>query len=159
MDIQEVLRNTLAASHLTPSGVRVRMLRKLGLSLGAGTAVASGVTFKGASVSTGKGCFLNHGVYVDRGALSLGDGVFVGPRVMFATRNHETGETIKRAGANIDQPITVGTGAWIGANATILGGVIVAPGCIIAAGSVVTKDTEPDGVYAGIPAARVKDLN
>lgn len=159
MDIQEVLRNTFAASHLTPAGVRVRTLRALGLRLGAGTAVASGVTFKGDAVTTGEGCFINHGVYVDRGQLTLGDKVFVGPRVMFATRNHELGTTEKRAGKNVDQPITVGNGAWIGANATILGGVTVAPGCIIAAGAVVTKNTEPDGLYAGIPAARVKDLN
>lgn len=158
MDIREVIRNTVAASHVVPAGARVKLLRQLGMDLGSGTAVASRVTFKGTAVSTGEGCFINHDVYVDRGQLTLGNRVFVGPRVLFATRNHEVGESDKRAGANVDQPIEVGDGAWIGANATILGGVTVAPGCIIAAGAVVTKDTEPDGVYAGIPAARVKDL-
>lgn len=54
---------------------------------------------------------------------------------------------------------TVGDGCWIGANATILPGVTVAPGCVIAAGAVVTKDTEPDGLYAGVPARRVRDLD
>ncbi len=35
-------------------------------------------------------------------------------------------------------------------------GVTIAPGCVVAAGAVVTKDTEPDGVYAGGPAGRVR---
>ena len=159
MNLQEVIRNTLAASHLTPAGVRVKILGRLGLSIGQGTAVASGVTFKGSDVATGTGCFINHGVYVDRGALRLGDSVFVGPRVLFATRNHKIGGPAKRAGDNIDEPISIGDGAWIGANATILGGVTIAAGSVIAAGAVVTKDTEPNGIYAGVPAVRVKDLN
>lgn len=158
MDIQEILRNTLAASQFIPASARVRILRTLGLNLGAGTAVASGVMFKGAAVRTGVGCFLNHGVYVDRGELTMGDSVFVGPRAVFATRNHEIGEPNKRAGRNIDQPIIVGDGVWIGANAVILGGATIGAGCVIAAGAVVTKDTKPNSIYAGIPAVWVKDI-
>ncbi|WP_408003863.1 LbetaH domain-containing protein [Puerhibacterium puerhi] len=37
-------------------------------------------------------------------------------------------------------------------------GVTIGRGCIIAAGSVVTSDCQPDGLYAGVPAARKKDL-
>lgn len=158
MDIKELLRNTVAAAHFVPVTVRVRILRATGLKIGTKTAIASGVTFKGSSVTTGEGCFVNHGVYVDRGELTLGSQVYVGPRVMFATRNHEIGQSQKRAGVNIDQPISVGAGAWIGANVTILGGVRIASGCIIAAGAVVTRNTENDGLYAGVPAVRIKDL-
>ena len=42
--------------------------------------------------------------------------------------------------------------------AIILPGVTIAEGCVIAAGAVVNKSTEPDGLYAGVPARRVKDL-
>jgi acetyltransferase-like isoleucine patch superfamily enzyme len=48
---------------------------------------------------------------------------------------------------------------WIGANAIILCGVTVGEGCIIASGSVVTKDCYPNGMYAGVPAKRIKDLD
>ncbi|WP_404423349.1 CatB-related O-acetyltransferase [Thalassospira australica] len=41
---------------------------------------------------------------------------------------------------------------WIGHNAIILPGVKVSIGTIIAAGSVVTKDTEPYSIVAGIPS-------
>ena len=44
---------------------------------------------------------------------------------------------------------------WIGINAIILKGVRVGEGAVIAAGAIVTKDCEPYGVYAGIPAKKV----
>jgi acetyltransferase-like isoleucine patch superfamily enzyme len=44
----------------------------------------------------------------------------------------------------------------IGMNATILPGVILAEGCVIGAGSVVTKSTEPNAVYVGNPATKIK---
>lgn len=36
-------------------------------------------------------------------------------------------------------------------------GVTINQGCIIGAGSVVTNSTEPYGIYAGVPAKKVKD--
>jgi maltose O-acetyltransferase len=38
-------------------------------------------------------------------------------------------------------------------------GVTIGDGCTIASGAVVTRDCEPDGMYAGVPARRVKDLD
>ena len=159
MDLVEICRNTLGASPLLPNGIRAKLLKRCGLDLGIGTAVASGATFKGSRVITGPGCFVNHGVYVDRGQLTLGNNVYVGPRVIFATRNHELGDSNHRAGVNVDEPITVGSGVWIGAGAIILGNVNIAQGCIIAAGAVVTKDTQPNGLYAGVPASKIKALH
>lgn len=45
---------------------------------------------------------------------------------------------------------------WIGFGAIILSGVTIGQGAIIAAGSVVTKNCEPYGIYAGNPAKLVK---
>jgi galactoside O-acetyltransferase len=45
----------------------------------------------------------------------------------------------------------------IGTNAIVFPGVTIAEGCSIAAMSLVNKDTEEWGVYAGIPARRVKE--
>lgn len=49
---------------------------------------------------------------------------------------------------------TVSERCFLGLNSTIRDGVTVAPGCFIAAGALVTADTEPDGLYMGIPARR-----
>jgi len=37
-------------------------------------------------------------------------------------------------------------------------GVSIAPGGVIGAGAVAASDTEPDGLYVGVPARRIKDL-
>ena len=49
-------------------------------------------------------------------------------------------------------------GVRIGAHVTILPGVRVANNCLIGAGSVLTKSTEPYGIYIGVPAKRVGDV-
>ncbi|WP_372495087.1 acyltransferase [Nocardioides pinisoli] len=49
-------------------------------------------------------------------------------------------------------------GAWIGAAVTVLPGVTIGPGCVVAAGSVVTADCQANGLYAGVPARRIRDL-
>ena len=36
-------------------------------------------------------------------------------------------------------------------------GVTIAKGCVIGANAVVTKDTEPLGIYVGIPAKKIKN--
>ena len=41
---------------------------------------------------------------------------------------------------------------WVGARSVILAGVRLARGTVVAAGAVVTKDTEPYSVVAGVPA-------
>jgi acetyltransferase-like isoleucine patch superfamily enzyme len=58
---------------------------------------------------------------------------------------------IARQGRDRDG-IVIDDDVWIGAHASVLDGVRIARGCVIGAGAVVTKSTEPYGVYAGVPA-------
>ncbi len=53
-------------------------------------------------------------------------------------------------------PVRIGNDVWIGANATILSGVIVGDGAVIAAGSVVTKPVPPFAIVGGVPARIIK---
>lgn len=53
-------------------------------------------------------------------------------------------------GAELKGPI-IKKGAKIGANSTILPGIVVGEGAIIGAGSVVTKDVKNKEVVAGVP--------
>ena len=46
----------------------------------------------------------------------------------------------------------VGHDVWVGAGATVLGGVQVGDGAIVGAGAVVTKDVPPYAVVGGVPA-------
>lgn len=51
----------------------------------------------------------------------------------------------------------VGERAWICARASVAPGVQVGAGAVLALASVATHDLEPWGVYAGVPARKVKD--
>ncbi len=90
--------------------------------------------------------------------ISIGRDTWIGCNVSFICITHEMGEHKQRAGKPIFGSITIGSGVWIGADVTILPGIIIADGCVVGAGSVVTKSTQPDGLYCGNPAKRIKDL-
>ena len=56
-----------------------------------------------------------------------------------------------------EQVTRIGNDVWIGFGAIIMSGVNVADGTIVAAGAVVTHDTEPYTIYAGVPARKLCD--
>jgi acetyltransferase-like isoleucine patch superfamily enzyme len=72
----------------------------------------------------------------------------------------------KRAGLQADSPITevplegrdirIGKGCFIGAGATIIGGVTIGDNVIIGAGAVVTSDVPTGSFAAGVPARVMK---
>jgi maltose O-acetyltransferase len=85
-------------------------------------------------------------------SIDIGPDCDIGPGVHFVTGSHEMGPASRRAGAGHAKPIEVGRGTWIGANATILGGVRIGEGCVVAAGAVVTSDIPAQALAAGVPA-------
>ncbi|WP_019674736.1 acyltransferase [Arsukibacterium perlucidum] len=54
-------------------------------------------------------------------------------------------------------PVLLARQTIVGAGATIMPGVTLAEGCAVGAMSLVTKSTQPWGIYTGIPANRLKD--
>lgn len=54
-------------------------------------------------------------------------------------------------------PITLVEDVWLGANVTVTSNVTIAKGCIVGANGVVNRNTEPFGLYCGVPARRVRD--
>lgn len=90
--------------------------------------------------------------------ISIGERCDIGPGVEFITGSHLIGTALRRAGRGTAFPILVGNGCWIGANVTLLGGVVIGEGCIVAAGAVVTHDIPPHTLVAGIPAQVKRQL-
>ncbi|HEX3960838.1 MAG TPA: DapH/DapD/GlmU-related protein [Trebonia sp.] len=93
---------------------------------------------------------------ITRGSRSAG--AWIGTRCTILTQTHEIGDAGRRAAGSVDKPVAIGAGCWLGTGVTVLPGVSIGPGCVIAAGAVVTRDCEPDGLYAGVPAVRKRDL-
>ena len=54
-------------------------------------------------------------------------------------------------------PVRFGEHVLLGAHVVVMPGVTIAEGCSIGAFTFVNKSTEPWGIYAGIPARRIKD--
>jgi len=63
--------------------------------------------------------------------------------------------TVIASGVVTGGEVNIGERCWIGLGAVLRNNVKIADRCFIGAGAVVTADTEPDGVYVGVPARRV----
>ncbi len=57
----------------------------------------------------------------------------------------------------INLPVLIQKHSLIGTGSTILPGVTIREGCSFGAMSLITKTTEPWGIYAGIPVKRIKE--
>lgn len=156
--LRRMVVNLVLMSHATPNKARAWGLNRAGIAVGAGTQVRSRSTIKTLDLSIGEKSFVNHGCHIDDGRLTIGNRVYVGPRVVFAMSSHEMGDNRQRAGENISRPIRVEDGAWIGASVTVLPGVTIGAGSVIAAGAVVRDDTKPNALYGGVPARWIKEL-
>ena len=149
---------------LTNGRIRVALYRKAGMKIGSNVRIASGIHVdRPEGVIIGDNCFINHFVHFHNGAnhettISIGNNVFLGPEVTFICATHEIGDHYRRAGKNKYGSINVEDGAWIGASTTILPGVRISQGGVIGAGAVVTKSTDPDALYYGVPARKIREL-
>ena len=86
--------------------------------------------------------------------------VMMGPEVLIYTSGHEHSRTdipMIKQGSFEEKRVIIGDDCWIGRRAIIMPGVEIAKGCIIGAGAVVTKNTQPYGIYGGVPAKRMKE--
>lgn len=99
-----------------------------------------------------------------RARICIGDHVMFGPGVTMITGGHRT-DLVGRYMSAVtdadkrpedDRDIVLEGDNWIGANATILRGVVIGRGAVVAAGAVVTRDVQPYAIVGGVPARLIK---
>ena len=152
-----LLRGPVATSPLFPLMLRRTLLRLGGVKLGALVYGLDRCYFGSANLSIGTGSFLNAGCWVEgAGQVEIGNDCMFGPQVMILTSTHPVGPTGEIARKSEFHGVRVEDGCWICARAMIMPGVTIGAGAIVAAGAVVTTDCEPGGLYAGVPARRVR---
>ncbi|EAJ2282061.1 sugar O-acetyltransferase [Campylobacter upsaliensis] len=111
----------------------------------------------GRNIRVGKNFFMNSAcTFMDRGGITIGDDVFIAPKVCLTTINHDFNPHNRKA--TFTKPIVIKDRVWIGINATICPGVTIGENSVVAAGSVVTKDVPPNVIVGGNPAKILKTL-
>lgn len=111
----------------------------------------------GRHIFIGKNVFINHGCsFLDLGGITIEDDVMIGPQVNIITENHPV-DPKSRKSLEL-KSVTIKRNAWIGANATILPGVIIGENSIVAAGAVVTKDVPDNTIVGGVPTKLIKKI-
>jgi len=131
-----------------------------------------------AGATIGKECVIGKNVFIDAGVVVgsrakiqnnvslytgviIEDGVFIGPHVCFTNdllpRAINPDGTVKNATDWVVTETTIGLGASLGGNSTIVAGANVGRWCLVGAGSVVTKPLPPYALAYGSPA-RVRGI-
>jgi len=149
----------LQALPVIPVKFRKLLLRLAGLRIGREVTIFSESFFGSGKCEIGSGSFISIRCLIDGSDwVRIGSRVYLAPGVEIITGTHVIGPPECRAGPHANQPVEIGDGCWLGASSIVLPGVRVAKGCIIGAGAVVVSSTEPNGVYAGVSARRIRDL-
>lgn len=114
-------------------------------------------------VRIGSGCAIGRGSHiVAHRSVDIGDHVYTGPYVYITDQNHTYTNTEVPVGLQwpVDDPVSIGSGTWLGANTVILPGVRLGRNCVVAAGTVVRPGTYADhSVVAGIPGKVVRSYD
>ncbi|UVE64158.1 sugar O-acetyltransferase [Burkholderia pyrrocinia] len=112
----------------------------------------------GAGMKIGRNVFVNQNcTFYDLGGLEIGDDVMIGPNVSLITSGHPV-EPSRRRDFVVAKPIAIERNVWIGAGATIIGGVTVGENSVVAAGAVVTSDVPPNTLVGGNPATVIRSI-
>ena len=130
------------------------LVNHYGCRIGDGCRIAAFVEIQ-RGVVVGRNAKVEAFAFIPSG-VTIADGAFVGPHVCFTNDRlpSAVGEDGRQLGAGDWEvvPTTVGRGASIGANATVLCGITIGERALVAAGAVVTRDVPPGCLVRGNPA-------
>ncbi|MET9986358.1 sugar O-acetyltransferase [Streptomyces rochei] len=110
----------------------------------------------GLNTTFGQNVFVNQNcTFMDKGGISIGNGVMIAPRVSLLTGGHPLPMAERREYLSF-APIVIEDDVWIGTAAVITQGVTIGAGAVVAAGAVVTHDVPAGTMVAGVPARVIK---
>lgn len=121
-----------------------------GARIGENVSLGQGV-FVGNTVTIGNNCKIQNNVSVYDGVVLEND-VFCGPAMVF-TNVYNPRAAIDRKSEF--RPTLVKAGATLGANCTIICGVVIGSNAFIAAGAVVNRDVKDYALIVGVPGRQI----
>ena len=120
--------------------------------------IRNGIQYRyGQNIYLKDNVFINYNcLFLDSEIILLDENVSLGPGVHIYTIDHKKGDN-----GNLNSsksPVYIGKNVWIGGNSTILPGISIGENSVVGAGSVVNKNVEPNSLYVGVPAKKIKSL-
>ena len=114
----------------------------------------------GCNISIGKNFFANFDcVILDCGPVTIGDDVWLGPKVQIYTPSHPIDPIARKQRIESAYPVVIGNNVWIGGGAIILPGVTIGENTVIGAGSVVTHDIPANVIAVGNPCKILREIS
>ena len=113
----------------------------------------------GGDIIIGDNCGINAFTTIyGQGGVRIGNNVMIASNSTIIPANHSFDEvevpmiqqSQTKRGINIEDDV------WIGTGVRVLDGVTIRTGSVVGAGTVLTKSTEPYGVYVGVPGKKIK---
>jgi acetyltransferase-like isoleucine patch superfamily enzyme len=113
---------------------------------------------QGINIRVGRDVFINQNCTLcDIGGITIGDEVFIGPRVSLITSGHPVDPAFRRSHI-VAGPIAIERGVCLCTGATVLHGVTVGRDSVVAAGAVVTRDVPAGVLVGGVPARVLRSV-
>ncbi len=148
--------------HVTiEKGVKINCIAGGQITIGDFCEIRSGVQLLtwGGDITIGNNTSVNpYTVIYGQGGTKIGQGVRIAAHCVIVPSNHVFADPdvfIFKQGLS-KKGIVIEDDCWLGAGVKVLDGVRIEHGCVIGANAVVTKDTQRNGVYVGIPAKLIK---
>ena len=127
-----------------------------------GVGVAMGASIRCPLGQIGENTYIGLYSYVN-GNVTIGKNVLIGPHCTVAAGNHKydpaTGWYSARTEPDGDDSIVIDDGCWLASTVTVTAGVKMGKCTLCCAGSVITKNTEPYSIMAGVPAKKIGYVN
>ena len=94
-------------------------------------------------------------------SIEIGDDVWFGQDVFVSDASHGYTDAELPVGLQFGthQPVSIGSGTWVGHGAMILPGTTIGRNVVVAAGSVVRGDVPDHAVVGGVPARLIRRLD
>lgn len=137
------------------SAILVFILRLFGAKVGKGVRIKPYIYIHYPwKLTIGDYCWIAECRIENLADVTIGNNVCVSQKAMLLTGNHN----YKKVDFDlITKPIILEEGVWIGANATVCPGIVVASHAVLTVGGVATTNLDPYSIYQGNPAIKIKE--
>ncbi|MCU0473988.1 MAG: acyltransferase [Bacteroidales bacterium] len=139
------------------------ILKRNGASIGKNCDIESGLIFHNcldySNLSVGFNCHIGKNCFFDlKDKVEIRNNVVISMQVTFVTHIDMSKSPLSLKFPITSDPIIINDGVYIGANSTILKGVVLDKNCFVAAGSLVNDYVKPATMVGGIPARIIKEI-